>query len=172
MIGRFDHAVIVVRDLNVAIERYRTLGFAVDAGGKHTGLGTYNAIMRFGLDYIELLSVYDEAEANASTSTDSLPDFLAKHEGGLLGYALATTSIQQEAERFRERHLAAVGPFGMQRQRPEGQLLTWSLLVPTVQSGAGPGLSLSNGICQISNGSHGRSQVCIETASQGAKASR
>lgn len=130
MISRFDHAVIAVRDLNEAIERYRTLGFEVHSGGWHTGRGTHNALIRFGLDYIELLSVYDEDEAKANAATNALPDFLGKHEGGLIGYALATTAIQQEAERFRHSHLAAVGPFAMQRQRPDGHLLTWSLLVP------------------------------------------
>ncbi len=57
MISRFDHAVIAVRNLDAAISAYRALGFEVSPGGHHTGLGTYNAIIRFGLDYIELLAL-------------------------------------------------------------------------------------------------------------------
>ncbi len=56
---RFDHAVIAVQDLDAAMAAYRDLGFAVTPGGKHTGRGTHNAIIRFGLDYLELLAVYD-----------------------------------------------------------------------------------------------------------------
>lgn len=133
MISRFDHAVIAVRDLDAAISAYRALGFEVSPGGRHTGLGTYNAIIRFGLDYIELLSVYDrvEAEQGRGLAGTTLLDFFEKQEGGLVGYALATDDIEQEAERFRRTGLQAQGPFGMQRLRPDGRLLSWSLLVPS-----------------------------------------
>ena len=132
MITRFDHTVIAVRDLAAAISTYQALGFEVSPGGHHTGLGTYNAIIRFGLDYLELLSVYDrvEAEQGRGLSGMTLLDFFEKQEGGLVGYALATDDIEQEAERFRTTGLPAQGPFGMQRLRPDGHLLSWSLLVP------------------------------------------
>lgn len=132
MITRFDHVVIAVRDLGEAMRRYRILGFDVSPGGRHTGLGTYNAIIRFGLDYIELISIYDEAEAVSSGPAGKvLVDFLRRHESGLLGYALATTDIEQDAERFQRVDLVAFGPFAMQRMRPDGHLLSWRLLVPS-----------------------------------------
>ena len=131
MITRFDHAVIGVRDLDEAIRRYRSLGFDVSPGGRHTGLGTYNAIVRFGLDYLELISIYDENEADArGFGGKVLVDFLRKRDGGLLGYALATTDIEQDAAHFQHVGLAAQGPFAMQRLRPDGRLLSWRLLVP------------------------------------------
>jgi catechol 2,3-dioxygenase-like lactoylglutathione lyase family enzyme len=131
MITRFDHIVIAVRDLDVATQRYQQLGFDVRPGGRHTGLGTHNAIIRFGLDYIELLSIYDEAEAKASNlGGQELLDFLHEREGGLLGYALAMAGIEQASERFRGTALLAREPFAMQRLRPDGRLLTWRLLVP------------------------------------------
>jgi catechol 2,3-dioxygenase-like lactoylglutathione lyase family enzyme len=65
MITRFDHAVIAVRDLEAATQQYQKLGFEVRPGGKHTGRGTYNSIIRFGLDYIELISIYDRDELSA-----------------------------------------------------------------------------------------------------------
>lgn len=131
MIYRFDHAVIAVRDLNNGIERYRSLGFDVSPGGRHTGRGTHNAIIRFGLDYLEIISIYDEAEARASGGNrEYLASFLRDHDGGLVGYALATDDIEAEAERFRSTGLEADGPFAMQRQRPDGGVLSWRLLVP------------------------------------------
>ncbi len=51
-------------------------------------------------------------------------------EGGLVGYALATTDIEQDAERFRMTGLTTLGPFSMQRMRPDGHPLSWRLLVP------------------------------------------
>jgi catechol 2,3-dioxygenase-like lactoylglutathione lyase family enzyme len=131
MITRFDHAVIAVRDLEAAIRQYQRLGFEVRPGGKHTGRGTYNAIFRFGLDYLELISIYDRNELSArELSGATLAEFLDRNEGGLVGYALAAQDIEQEAERFRQAGLQAQGPFAMQRLRPDGRELSWRLLVP------------------------------------------
>ena len=83
MITRFDHGVIGVRNLDEAIRRYRSLGFDVSPGGRHTGLGTHNAIVRFGLDYLELISIYEENEVDARRFGGKvLVDFLRKREGG------------------------------------------------------------------------------------------
>ncbi len=131
MIGRFDHAVIAVRDLAEAMRRYEALGFAVSPGGRHTGRGTENAIIRFGLDYLELIAVYDETElAGRGLNGQALAAFLQKQEGGLVGYALATEAIEQDAERFQRTGLMAEGPFAMERLRPDGRRLSWRLLVP------------------------------------------
>jgi catechol 2,3-dioxygenase-like lactoylglutathione lyase family enzyme len=137
VIDRFDHAAIAVRDLSAAVNRYRRLGFDIRLGGRHIGHGSHNAIIRFGLDYLELLALADEAEAQESVlNGPSLPDFLAKHEGGLVGFALATREIDQIAERFGHSGvtgftgLTPVGPIAMQRQRPDGTNLAWRLLLP------------------------------------------
>lgn len=129
---RFDHAVIGVRSLAEAARYYTdSLGFVVYPGGRHSGLGTHNAIVRFGLDYLELLSVYDEAEALAAGSTRApLVEFLQRHTCGLLGFALATDDIDGMAARLRAEGLDAIGPFAMRRMRPDGVLLEWRLLVP------------------------------------------
>ncbi len=130
MVTRFDHAVIAVRDLDEAMRRYQALGFDVRPGGRHVGLGTHNALIRFGLDYLELISIYDQAEAAASRSgIGTLVDFLGKREGGLVGYALATGTMEQETEYLRQTEFVSE-PFAMQRMRPDGHLLQWRLLVP------------------------------------------
>jgi len=131
VITRLDHIVIAVRDLDEAMRRFQALGFAVSPGGRHTGRGTHNAIIRFGLEYLELLSIYDEAEIGArGLNGESLSEFLKQHESGLIGYALATDDIAQDAERFEQTGLDAEGPFAMQRLRPDGRQLSWRLLVP------------------------------------------
>jgi catechol 2,3-dioxygenase-like lactoylglutathione lyase family enzyme len=131
VITRFDHAIVGVRDLRAASARWRELGFDVVAGGRHTGRGTHNAIVRFGLDYVELISVYSRQEATATGGNGSvIATFLDEHEGGLLGYALATDDIGSLAARSARTGLEAVGPFAMQRRRPDGRVLGWRLLIP------------------------------------------
>src|SRR5919198_1156915 len=125
MITRLDHVVIGVRDLDQAIQTYQQLGFEVRPGGRHTGRGTHNALIRFGLDYIELLAVYDESEL-ASTGDRGLfmIDYLRDRPGALLGFALASDNLEDE------RAYAPGPPFAMQRARPDGHVLTWRLLMP------------------------------------------
>jgi catechol 2,3-dioxygenase-like lactoylglutathione lyase family enzyme len=131
MITRFDHVVIAVRDLDAAMQSYRRLGFDVRPGGRHVGLGTENALIRFGLEYLEFLSVYDQAEAIASGVFDQeLLTLLNQREALLLGYALASTTIHQDAERFLAAGLLKRKPFAMQRIRPDGQQLHWYLFSP------------------------------------------
>jgi catechol 2,3-dioxygenase-like lactoylglutathione lyase family enzyme len=125
---RLDHIVIAVRDLGDGIARYRELGFDVRAGGRHTGRGTHNAIVRFGLDYLELISVFDEPAARAAGRGELL-DALAEGEGPV-AYALATTDIEAEAERLARGGLAVSGPFAMERLRPDGTRLSWRLVIP------------------------------------------
>ncbi len=129
--GRFDHAVILVADLAKASATFSGLGFAVDRGGEHTGQGTHNAIIRFGLDYLELLAVRDEAEALRAGGTRSVVvDRIHRGNTGLGAFALATTRIDEDATRLRKNGLEAEGPFPMQRLRPDGKLLSWKLLQP------------------------------------------
>jgi hypothetical protein len=131
MITRFDHLVIAVRRLEVASERFRALGFEVRPGGEHPGQGTLNAIVRFGLDYIELLAIRDEAEALAGgLSGPALVEYLREREWGMAGYALATDDIEGDAARLKATGLPVVGPFAMSRRRPDGSTLAWRLLIP------------------------------------------
>jgi catechol 2,3-dioxygenase-like lactoylglutathione lyase family enzyme len=131
MITRFDHAIIAVRDLADAAERYRALGFEVQDGGKHPGRGTANAIVRFGLDYLELITV-ESAEAAIAAGGNSrvTAELLAEREGGLLGYALATNNIDGLAAKLGELGVEATGPVAGERLRPDGQRLDWRLLIP------------------------------------------
>jgi catechol 2,3-dioxygenase-like lactoylglutathione lyase family enzyme len=132
MITRFDHAVIAVADLDLAIEAYRALGFDVFPGGRHEHRGTHNALIRFGgVDYVELLGVYDpETAVKSGLNGRTLAEFVGDREGGLVGHCYATDDIEAEAERMREAGLEMVGPFEMKRERPDGRALTWRLLVP------------------------------------------
>lgn len=130
MITRFDHVVIAVQDLDAALADYTRLGFEVSAGGRHPALGTRNAIVRFGLDYLELLAIEDQdvARARGAFGVD-LAEFLAAGSG-LVGFALASAGLEDEARGLTRIALAAEGPFAMERQRPDGRTLAWRLVLP------------------------------------------
>ncbi len=130
MIERFDHAVIAVRDLDASAESYRALGFGVEVGGRHTGAGTCNAIIRFGLDYLELISVEDQEKASGTPRGAALVQFLRSHASGPLGFALATQNLNELAGRLGRSGLSVPEPFEMERMRPDGRLMSWTLLVP------------------------------------------
>ncbi len=133
MIDRFDHAVIAVADLDNAVEAYRRLGFTVQPGGHHTGEGTHNALVRFGLDYLELMAVRDYSEARRRPFGSQLLDLLSGGGGGLIGYVLAGRELEVLAHRMAESGLDPVGPISMERQRPDGRAVRWKLLFPRGQ---------------------------------------
>lgn len=130
MFTRFDHVVLGVRDLEEATAAFTAAGFGVSQGGRHTGRGTCNAIVKFGLDYLELLSVYDADLAMATgLNGQVLVPLIADRPGGPLGYALATDRLDDLAEQFARTGLDAKGPFPVKRALPSGGQFDWRLLV-------------------------------------------
>lgn len=130
MIERFDHAVIGVPDLQEGIAAFQDLGFEVSEGGSHPSLGTRNAIVRFGLDYLELLSVeHPQTARDRGAFGSELVSFLER-SSGLVGYVLAGVRLERQAERFEALGPGAEGPFEMDRIRPDGRRLEWRLVVP------------------------------------------
>ena len=131
MIERFDHAVIGVENLEEGMEAFRRLGFEVEEGGRHPSLGTRNAVVPFGPDYLELLAVEDPEQARAAGRFgEELVDFLAVRGPGLAGYVLAGSGLEEEAARLEAMGVGAVGPLYMNRERPGGGLVEWRLAVP------------------------------------------
>lgn len=130
MIERFDHAVIAVPDLDEGMAAFERLGFDVSAGGRHPSLGTRNAIVRFGLDYLELLSVeHPELARSRGPFGEELVDFL-RRDSGLVGFVLAGSSLDDEVEGLASLGLEVEGPFEMERIHARGARLEWRLVLP------------------------------------------
>jgi hypothetical protein len=140
LLRRFDHAIIAVRDLAAASDRLANLGLTVSPGGIHPGRGTHNAIVRFGTDYIELLSVRDRSEREATgASGERLLSFLDRGEG-LFGWVVATDDSDAVAHGLRDRGYTA-STVGMQRTRADGRVLSWKLVAYGAGTpGFGPGI--------------------------------
>ena len=126
MLLGLDHAIIAVNNLDDASKRLEhALGLSVAPGGQHPGAGTHNAIVRFGVDYLELISVRDEPEASSGKRGQVLLDFLRRGEG-LLGYALGSDDLEADIKAASSRGMYMMGPFPASRVRPDGATMAWS----------------------------------------------
>ena len=125
MLLGLDHAIIAVRDLDAASKKLgQALGITVTPGGVHPNVGTYNAIVRFGVEYLELISVRDEAEAEASDRSRVVLESVRRGDG-LLGFALGSDDIESDISEATGRNVRLVGPISGSRNRPDGSLMTW-----------------------------------------------
>jgi hypothetical protein len=118
---RVDHVVYAVEDLEAGGEWFlEEFGLASVAGGRHPGWGTANRIVPLGEDYLELVAVADEAEAEASDFGRAVIRAVS-NGGGLAGWAVATDDLAAIADRL-ELELAHGS-----RNRPDGSVLRWEL---------------------------------------------
>ena len=91
MISSVDHLIIAVKDLNQAINDYeKVLGVSPCWKGKHTELGTKNALFNFENTYLELLSPCD-----AGLGTELINSLLEEKGDHLAGIVLGTQNIEQ-----------------------------------------------------------------------------
>lgn len=113
--------VIAVADLDEAAgEILENHGLASVEGGRHAGHGTANRIVPLGPDYLELVTVVDEAEADSSP----FGRWVARHASPQATHALCLRSsrIDDISQRL------ALSPVPMSRIRPDGVELRWRLL--------------------------------------------
>jgi hypothetical protein len=95
-----DHVLVAVSDLaDAARELEARHGLASVGGGRHRGWGTANAIVPLGDAYLELVTVVDEAEAQASVFgrwvAGALPTAARP-----LGWAVRTRRLDDVVERL------------------------------------------------------------------------
>lgn len=75
-VGRVDHPVVAVHDLQNARAQYQKLGFVVPPSGKHQEWGTENLCIMFADDYLEIRGIGDPTKFLAGVDK-----FLEKGEG-------------------------------------------------------------------------------------------
>lgn len=124
---RFDHAVILVNDLEQAIADYKTLGFNVFFGGEHAGGLTHNALIVFqDGTYLELLAPTRPDLLNQIDPNDrSNFLFMFERGEGFGGYALLSQNLEDDVAGMEHRGLSVqLRPPGG-RARPDGEELRW-----------------------------------------------
>lgn len=125
MFTGIDHLVILVRNLDEAMQTYQELGFQVARGGEHPG-GTHNALIAFEDGaYIELIAFQEPDKPH----DHRWYRFLASG-GGLVDYALGANDVPDMINGVRERGLHYNGPVPGARKRPDGQEIAWRLAQP------------------------------------------
>jgi Glyoxalase-like domain len=143
----FDHAVLVVNDLQSATREFEELGFTVTPGGTHAGGLTHNALI--GLadgTYLELVAptrrhLISRLKLIRLTSTWQLYPPTRSSMGkrflglisagpGLGDFALRTQQIETALEEVQARGLAIDNPVPGSRMRPDGTQVSWRSSVP------------------------------------------
>lgn len=127
----FDHIVHFVDKPEQAIADLQQEGLHAVAGGEHEMWGTYNALSYFDLSYIELIGINNEdVFAQAAKQPYTLHETYEKNKrtNGLTRVALRTTTIEQDAEKFKAAGYDVYGPESFSRTKPDGTVIRWQLL--------------------------------------------
>lgn len=126
MIRAIDHMVILVNDLQAAIDDYTALGFTVAPGGTHTDGATHNALIIFADDtYLELIAFLRAAPTHSWWRHVALGE-------GLIDYAVVPSAIAADVAAARAHGLALDGPHDGGRLRPDGVRVAWQTARPRV----------------------------------------
>ena len=138
----FDHCVIFVPDLDIAIQQFSELGFIVNRGGEHKY--TCNALIVFrDLTYIEIIALKKfwfrpiirfaakigllNYYANKKTDTSwRLIRWITKSYGASDWY-LRTKNIQHALNSLARNKFPTLKKLAYQRKRPDGQIVQWEL---------------------------------------------
>lgn len=119
----FDHYIIVVNQLDSAMQTFRQLGVDVRAGGEHPAFGSHNALIAFADNtYIELVAFKDPALA-ANTFWRAGVERLRAGEG-FAGFVLASNEIVGDVARLKS-SFAYDEPKAGARVRLDGQRVEW-----------------------------------------------
>ncbi len=136
MLPAVDHLVYAAPSLDAGIKAMaERLGVTAAYGGKHTGIGTRNALLSLGRSvYLEIIA----PDPDQPPPREPLPFGLAElHEPGLVAWALAVTEIESRAESARNAGYDPGPVIAMTRALPEGGELRWRLCLRRPAAGDG-----------------------------------
>ena len=118
-----DHLVVVVPDLQTAIESYEQLGFTVVPGGRHP-VATHNALISFtDGSYVELIAFYEPSPDHRWWAP-------LQKGGGLVDFCMQTDDLWADTAAFRRAGVTIDDPEPLSRVRPDGYKLSWVLSIP------------------------------------------
>ena len=131
MLQGIDHVVILVADLDAAIEDCTRLGFTAVPGGRHR-VATHNALIGFQDGaYLELIAFWED------DLTHRWRRFLALG-GGLVDYCMRTDDLAGDVAALRAMGIAMSEDFPMSRLRPDGYRIEWKLALAPETQGVTP----------------------------------
>lgn len=120
MLTGIDHLVIVVQDLESAMQNYGELGFTMVRGGKHP-IGSHNALIAFeDGSYIEFIAFYEPNTENRWWAH-------LQAGGGLVDCCAQTDDLKADVKAFREVGVDIADIMPLSRLRPDGYKIEWVL---------------------------------------------
>jgi hypothetical protein len=120
----FDHFIVLVNNLDAAMQTYRRLGFDAQPGGAHPAFGSHNALIALADGaYIELVAFLDPALATKSFWRAGVERLRVSE--GFGGFVLASNDLANEVAQIKERALVYDEPQAGARVRPDGQRVEW-----------------------------------------------
>ena len=123
MFQGIDHIVVVVRELESAIESFSRAGFTVVRGGKHP-IGTHNALIAFSDGtYIELIAFLNPVPGHPWQTA-------LEKGGGIIDFCMSTDDLEGDVEAMRRAGAKINDPSPLTRDRPDGYKLSWVLAIP------------------------------------------
>jgi len=135
----FDHAVVLVPDLEAAVRECTGLGFVVVPGGVHEGGATHNALIPLADGtYLELLAptpgrtIEVAGPGAAAHPPATFGERLRRVAGrwGFVDFALLCADLDRTLAAVRRRGLQYAGPVAGGRRRPDGVQVAWRAAFP------------------------------------------
>ncbi len=131
-----DHLVYAAPGLDAGIEAMaERLGVTAAYGGKHTGIGTHNALLSLGRNvYLEIIAPDPDQPPPSEPRSFGLDEL---REPGLAAWALAVTDIESRAAAARDAGYDPGPVIPMTRAFPDGGELSWRLTLRRPPAGDG-----------------------------------
>jgi hypothetical protein len=115
---------IAVPELNRGIDTYVRLGFSVQPGGEHPGMGTHNAIAFNEEDYLELIAIRDRDECARNHRWSGLVEFVERG-GGLRYLIVQSDDLAADVAAMRARGVDVGDVAEGNRRTPSGRERRW-----------------------------------------------
>lgn len=120
-----DHVLLPVADLEEGARRlYERFGLRSLAGGRHPKVGTANMIVPLGSQYLELIAIVDQQEAEGSRLGRRLAHALREGRT-FVAWALRTQSLDGVGGKLRAAGWNLPPVIEGSRHRPDGKVLSW-----------------------------------------------
>ena len=126
-VNEVDHFMWAAVDLELASAEFERLtGVHPAFGGRHMGFGTHNALVSLSNgSYMEVLALDPEQDTGGPLGAEiallTSPEILAFH--------IKRADLESVVSVYQEMNIAYTGPFDLSRQRPDGEVLRWRLLL-------------------------------------------
>jgi len=123
---RIDHVMIAVPELDRGVDTYARLGFSVQPGGEHPGVGTHNAIAFNEEDYLELIAIRDRDEYARTNRLRGLVELLERG-GGLCYLIVQSDDLAADVAAMRGRGVDVGNVAEGNRRTPSGRERRWKV---------------------------------------------